>query len=162
MPDVPSPIGHPHRLGSARSGPPSRAGRTAGSVRVLLLLVTFGALFGLIAVGCHEGQRQASPGAPSRLYPPPPQPPRVIALGTFRGAAPPSSAEVNWSMFLFGAAPSPPLTVANPVGVAVAGQGVLICDSVLGIVVRWDAGLDQIATLSVGSWTSIPNSFIRR
>jgi hypothetical protein len=146
VPDVPSPVGHAQRLKTAHSGPPSRAGRAARSLRILLLLAAFGGLLGLIALGCHEGQRQASPGAPSRLYPPPPQPPRVIALGTFRGATPPSSAQVDWSMFLFGAAPSPPLTVANPVGVAVAGQNVLICDSVLGIVLRWDAGLDQIAT----------------
>jgi hypothetical protein len=87
-----------------------------------------------------------SPGAPSRLYPPPPQPPRVIALGTFRGGPPPSPAEVDWALFLFGAAPSPPLTIANPIGLAVDDQSLLICDGVLGTIMHWDAALNEFTT----------------
>jgi predicted CXXCH cytochrome family protein len=126
--------------------PRLRVVREGGAVRAALLLAMCGGLLGLIGLGCHEGQRGVAPGAPARLYPPPPQPPRVIALGTFRGAAAPSPTETKWSMFLFGAAPSPPLTIANPVGLAVDGQSLLICDGVLGAVMRWDAGLNQFTT----------------
>jgi len=84
-------------------------------------------------------------GAGGRLYPPQPQAPRVVALGTLRGAPAPSQTEVDLALFLFGAPPPSPLVIANPTGLAADGQALLICDNALSTVFRWDAAADQVA-----------------
>jgi sugar lactone lactonase YvrE len=68
-----------------------------------------------------------------------------VALGTLRGAPPLSPAEVNLALFLFGAEPESPLAIGNPTGMAVEDQAVLICDTALSSVLRWDAVADQVS-----------------
>ena len=69
----------------------------------------------------------------------------MVALGTLRGAPPPSQAEIDLAMFLFGAEPPSPLTIGNPAGLAVEDQSLLICDTALSTVLRWDAATDQVS-----------------
>jgi hypothetical protein len=82
--------------------------------------------------------------AQAGAYPPEPQIARVIALGNLRGAPAPSKTEVALSRFLFGAEPTPPLTIANPAGLAGSAECVFVCDSALGIVFRWDTSSGQL------------------
>jgi len=134
--DVPSPLGRPRCPGQRRRG--------WRALRIVLVLGAGGSLLGFLGLGCQAG-RPGSPRAIERFYPPAPQPPRVIALGTFRGGPPPSPAEVDWAIFLFGAPPSPPLTIANPLGLAVDQDSMLICDGVLGALLRWDLNTAQFS-----------------
>lgn len=92
----------------------------------------------LCIAGCQIGGGRRGAAAEERVYPPAPQTPRAVALGTLRGGAPPSAGEVQLAVFLFGTEPPPPLTVANPTGVAANEQMVLACDSVLESIIRWD------------------------
>jgi len=94
--------------------------------------------------GCETGGRAGGLHAASRVYPPDPQPPRVIALGAVRGAPPPSQTEVQLSYILFGAEPPARLALANPAGLAPVDGGLLICDTVLGALLRWDAASDRL------------------
>ncbi len=150
MPDVSSYIAAGRRtcarasLGGTGILPVPSTGGTPVTPRVRTLLRTFLALAGLFAPGCHEGQRDMG-RQPSPFYPPPPQTARVVALGTLRGAPPPSQTEVNLSLFFFGAEPTPPLTIAKPAGLVVEGQDVLICDAALSAVLRWDAATDHVS-----------------
>ena len=52
--------------------------------------------------------------------------------------APPSQAEIDLSMFLFGVEPAARMVVANPTGLAICENGVLVCDATLDTVLRWD------------------------
>ncbi|MBP7745435.1 MAG: hypothetical protein KA383_04830 [Phycisphaerae bacterium] len=108
-----------------------------------------GALAASLLPSCVTTRPELTAQAPSPLYPPPPQVPRVVALGTLRGAPPPSRAEVNLTLFLFGAAPPPPLTIANPTGLAARERAVLICDHALSTVFRWDADTNHICEESL-------------
>jgi sugar lactone lactonase YvrE len=99
---------------------------------------------GLLVLGCDESGRGLSPREAARAYPPEPQIPRVIALGNLRGAPPPSETEVRLAMFLFGAEPPPTLAIVNPTGLAADAESLLICDGVLGAVLRWSAATEGI------------------
>jgi predicted CXXCH cytochrome family protein len=99
---------------------------------------------GMPSTGCLGPGNDAARREAARLYPPPPQTPRAVALGTLRGAPPPSTAEVNLTMFLFGAEPPPRLTIANPTGLAARDHSVWICDNALSAVFRWDAEADAV------------------
>jgi sugar lactone lactonase YvrE len=134
VPDVPSHIAG-YRPRACASGSDPTPGRLCRSL----------ALVGLIVSGCHEGPRELAGQRPSPFYPPPPQTARIVALGTLRGAPPPSQTEADLSMFFFGTEPTPPLTIAKPMGLAAADQDVLICDAALGTVLRWDATTDQVS-----------------
>lgn len=107
------------------------------------------ALAALLLPSCVTTRPELATQPPSPFYPPPPQVPRVVALGTLRGAPPPSQAEVNLTMFLFGAAPPPPLTIANPTGLAARERAVLICDNALSTVFRWNADTNHISEESL-------------
>jgi predicted CXXCH cytochrome family protein len=93
---------------------------------------------------CVGPQNEAARREGARFYPPKPQTPRAVALGTLRGAAAPSSTEIQLSLFLFGSEPIPPLTIADPAGLATHGNSVWICDSALNTVFRWDAREDKV------------------
>ncbi len=92
----------------------------------------------------------------SRAYPPDPQPPRVIALGTLRGEPSPSKAEVELAVFLFGAEPPPPLTIANPTALAAGHDALFIGDGVLDAVFRWDAVTDRVSELPLATRADHP------
>jgi len=66
-------------------------------------------------------------------------------LGTLRGEPPPSPAQVELAMFLFGAEPPSRLAIAAPAGLAAGDGSVWICDRVLGAVFRWEAASDRFA-----------------
>jgi len=102
-------------------------------------------LAGLLVTGCEGRRGGLSARDESRAYPPQPQIPRVIALGTLRGAPPPTKTEVELAMFLFGVEPPPPLAIANPTGLAAAADGLLICDTALSAVFRWDATSGEVS-----------------
>ena len=74
----------------------------------------------------------------ARHYPPEPQAPRAVALGNLYGARPPSAGEVKLAMFLFGAPPAPVLAVATPTGLAVDDDVLLICDTTLDAILRYN------------------------
>jgi len=114
------------------------AGRAAGRLALLAAL-------GAACAGCGGGRGGVAPRGEPVVYPPAPQPPRVIALGTLRGAPPPSGTQVELSLFLFGVEPPAPLTIANPTGLAALPDGLLICDSALRLVFRWDAAADRVS-----------------
>jgi predicted CXXCH cytochrome family protein len=142
VPDVSSHIAPPRRVAGEWGCDRAPPGTVWLAGRILAVLIATAVS---LAPGCHEGQREIGSQKPSPFYPPPPQTARVVALGTLRGAPPPSSTEVNLSLFLFGAEPTPPLTIARPAGLVVEGQDVLICDAALGAVLRWDAALDRVS-----------------
>jgi predicted CXXCH cytochrome family protein len=114
----------------------------AGGVAGLAALVAGAAL--LAATGCHD-QFRASAQRAGNVYPAEPQPPKVIALGTLRGAAAPTQAEVDLTMFMFGAPPPPPLALANPTSIAVHENYALVCDATLDTVYRWELGTDRVS-----------------
>ena len=108
--------------------------------------------------GCETGGSNWRARTDGRFYPPPPQQPRVVALGTLRGAAPPSASEVQLAMFLFGSEPPAPLSFANPTGVAAAGNALLVCDGTLGGVFRVDLAADEYETISLHDELSQPHA----
>lgn len=107
-------------------------------VGMVSITVTVGSLAGCGA----EGRRGASRGP--GFYPPQPQEPHVVALGTLRGAKPPSEAEVRLAEFVFGAEPPAPLMIANPTGLAAESDCVLICDNALHMILRWNASTRRV------------------
>jgi sugar lactone lactonase YvrE len=127
---------------------PTAAGRPRERLVVALLVVA--AIAGCVGREAWLAQRGLG------VYPPAPQVPRVVALGTLRGGPPPSDGEVKLSQFLFGVEPPPPLTIANPLAVAVDGDHVLVCDAALDTVFVWDAGADQIAETTFGRAAESP------
>ena len=108
------------------------------------LLVGAG-LTSMVVAGCQGGRFAPTAQGQTGLYTPEPQVAPVIALGNLRGTPPPSKTEVELSKFLFGAEPPPPLTIANPTGLAASAECVLVCDSALSTAFRWDACSGQLA-----------------
>lgn len=74
----------------------------------------------------------------SGLYPPAPQTPRVIALGTLSGGHRPSQAEIDLALFLFGSEPQAPLLITSPVDLACQGNLAWVCDAAVGGVLALD------------------------
>lgn len=101
-------------------------------------------LASLLVPGCQEGHHDVSARQAASVYPPAPQAPRVIALGTLRGEPPPSKAQVDLSMFLFGVEPPPSLALANPTDLAGRDDHLLICDSTLHAVFKWEGGSGKV------------------
>jgi streptogramin lyase len=120
----------PHSLNQLVRGP-LRPRWVAAALGALLLAA-------LLPVGCQVARRAAPMRRDQSVYPPAPQPPRVIALGLLRGTAPPSETAVNVSMFLFGVEPPPPLTIATPAGLSSADQAILICDQTVNAIFLWE------------------------
>ena len=106
--------------------------------RIGLLLLACAGLGVIVATGCHGGFRAASTEKRTDVYPPEPQVPRVLALGNLHGDPPPSRTETELSQFLFGTDPPSPLTMISPTGLAADGVSVLVCDTALNTVLRWD------------------------
>jgi hypothetical protein len=104
---------------------------------------------GLGLVGGCEAARDRRESATINLYPPAPQQPRVVALGTLRGGPAPTQAETDLTLFLFGAEPPPPLVVANPTALATTDAALLICDNRLDTILRWDLAAFQISERAV-------------
>ncbi|HUU94598.1 MAG TPA: hypothetical protein VM487_02585 [Phycisphaerae bacterium] len=100
---------------------------------------------GLFVGGCQEGRHDLSARYTARVYPPAPQAPRVVALGTLRGAPPATKAQVELSMFLFGVEPPSPLAITNPTDLAARDDQLLICDNALSVVFRWDAASGELS-----------------
>ena len=92
----------------------------AGSIGPALR-ACFSVTISLLVAGCQADRGDVSAHDASRFYPPQPQVPRVVALGTLRGAPPPTKNEIKLSMFLFGVEPPTPLAIANPLDVAAHG-----------------------------------------
>ena len=124
--------------------PPAICAPNSAAWRARIALLTCLPCAALFAAGCTLAGRGPAREA-SRFYPPPPQTPRVVALGTLRGAPPPSQAETDLALFLFGAEPPPALTIANPTALAADAQGALVCDGALDTVFVWDATTNTVA-----------------
>lgn len=77
-------------------------------------------------------------------YPPPPQLPRVVALGNLRSGPPPSDTSVRLSILLFGEEPEPPLAFIRPLSIGLDRGGLLVCDAALGAVLRWDSRATEL------------------
>ncbi len=126
---------------SARPGRPrARRLRTAAGLLLLTALT-------LPPGGCEAPYGGIQMRRSARDYPPKPQKPCVVALGSLRGEPPPTERQIELSMFLFGTEPPPPLMLANPADVAVADQTIAICDATLGTVFQWVVGSGQGLTL---------------
>lgn len=118
---------------------PQRAKHTAVGV-MCSAAVAGAAILAVSDGGCSQGPAGLSElRAARRLYPPSPQPPRVVSLGNLRHGPGPGEAEVKLSLFLFGAEPQPPLGFVRPVAVAADDAGLIVCDGGLAAVLRWDA-----------------------
>ncbi len=134
--------------GASSKRPPARQSAIcapgSAATRARVALLTCLPCAALFAAGCTLAGRGPAREA-SRFYPPPPQTPRVVALGTLRGAPPPSQAETDLALFLFGAEHPPALTIANPTALAADDQGALVCDGALDTVFVWDATTDTVA-----------------
>ena len=129
----------PSALGAVRARPEAR--RTTPGLRCTrAALLGCAGLAGLLVAGCLGSTSGQAAREASRFYPPPPQTAHVIALGALRGTPAPSQAEVDLSLFLFGAEPSANLAIANPAGLVVRDQSILICDNALSSVLRWQPG----------------------
>ena len=98
--------------------------------------------------GCGQALRNGHRIGPT-YYPPVPQKPRVLALGSLRGSPPPTAAETELSLFLFGAPPTAPLAIANPTGLAADDKLILICDNALHTVLRWEIATGQLSARCV-------------
>ncbi len=114
-------------------------------VRWLMAGLAAWALLCALPLGCGVDREQLAARIAARFYPPEPQEPRVVALGTLRGAPPPSEAEVELALFLFGAEPPSPLMIANPTAIAADELSVLVCDNALDAILRWDAQTGEVA-----------------
>ncbi len=112
-----------------------RRGRWLG----LALVAAVAALLALPA-GCRYEQSGWQTRRDARFYPPAPQAPCVVALGTLRGQPAPTPSEVQLSMLLFGTEPPGPLAVVNPTDVACRDDLLLICDAMLATVLQWRLG----------------------
>ncbi len=126
-------------LGNHRRGPYRTISVGAG-----VALLSAGALLGPLMCGCHDGRPEWG-ARDTCLYPPAPQTPRVVSLGTLRGAPPPSDTEVQVALFLFGTQPPTPLALANPTGLAATDDGLLVCDATLRAVFHWDAASGEVS-----------------
>lgn len=108
-----------------------------------------------VPAGC-AGAGRTRPYQYAGLYPPTPQPPRVVALGTLRGTPPPTRAEVAASQVLFGTDPPPPLAITSPYGLAVQERALLICDTVLNTVFRWHADSNTLDEFPIATPPTAP------
>ena len=108
-------------------------------------------------VGCAPGPGSSLGAYPTpHVYPPAPQPPRVVALGNLRTGAAPSRSTVQLSLLLFGAEPRPPLTLIKPSALASSPGRVLIADSALGGLFRWDADTEGLSEASLSNRPANP------
>jgi len=104
-----------------------------------------------VLAGCLNRDRRSLETRDNRVYPPAPQTPRVVALGSLRTAAPPTPAQVQLALFLFGAEPPPPLSVVSPSGMTATPEGVLICDAARGTLWRWDEASGRLHEATRGA-----------
>lgn len=114
--------------------------RRMTAVAILILVYPCG----WIVAGCADNAQRARQAMERCIYPPPPQPACVVALGNLRGGAPPSNAKVQWSLFLFGEPPDSSLMFVRPISVTLDRSGLLVCDSAYGAVVRWRDGASDL------------------
>jgi predicted CXXCH cytochrome family protein len=96
------------------------------------------------AGACRSGVERTRQTAEFTVYPPAPQNPHVVALGNLRGGAPPTNAQVKWSLFLFGDSPDAPLAFVRPISVSLDRNGLWVCDAAMGAVVHWREGEDDL------------------
>jgi hypothetical protein len=102
-------------------------------------LVAGGVMVAVLVTGC-AGAARGHPGRMENLvYPPPPQVSRVVALGNISGHPPLSRGQIELALFLFGEEPPTELSIANPSGITFADGNLLICDSALGMILKWNA-----------------------
>ena len=103
----------------------------------------------LLFVGCGQNRGGVSAWRESCFYPPKPQTPRIVALGSMRSALGPTQRQVEFSMFLFGAEPPPTLVIGNPTGIAVGGTDVQVCDAAIDTVLEWRAATPDLGLARV-------------
>lgn len=107
-----------------------------------ILIIVY--LCGWNVAGCADNALRSRQIRESTVYPPPPQPTCVVALGNLRGGAPPSNAKIQWSLFLFGETPDSSLMFVRPISVTPDRSGLLVCDSAYGALVRWQEGASDL------------------
>lgn len=107
---------------------------------------------------CTTGGDRGPVAARTAVYPPPPQPPQVVALGNLRSGRPPTQAEIELATFLFGAEPQPPLGLIKPLDLAALGRDLLIVDSSLNAMLRWGAERDVLDELELSPRPGRPSA----
>lgn len=107
--------------------------RPVGSLAIVLLMAL--AIIRLYP-GCAE--RRGEPVS-ARQYPPPPQTPRVAALGELLFGRAPTDTQVQLSLFFFGVEPDPPAGLIRPIDVTADGGELYVCDTGLQAVFQRDA-----------------------
>lgn len=107
--------------------------RPVGSLAIVLVLAL---AITLLYPGCAE-RRGGSISA--RQYPPPPQTPRVVALGELLFGRAPTDTQVQLSLFFFGVEPDPPAGLIRPIDVTADGGELYVCDTGLQAVFQRDA-----------------------
>ncbi len=101
-------------------------------------------------LSCSSDEGKISVGERGAIvYPPSPQMPRVVALGNLRTTAPPSDLEVRLTDFFFGAAPEAPMAILRPSQIAVRGEGLLIVDDALNVVLAYALDRAEIGPLTL-------------
>ena len=119
-------------------------GRGAMRIRYLRCALLAALAGTLPIVGCSVSGRHPGGQRTAQIYPPDPQPPRVVALGNLSETGRPSQTEVNLSLFLFGAEPPPELQIASPTGLLAVDDSILICDGVLDAILNYDIATGRI------------------
>lgn len=103
----------------------------------------------LLLGGCAGSGVGFGQPRPRDVYPPAPQISRVIAMGNLRSGPPPSDAQVQLAVFLFGEEPEAPLAFMRPLSIALDRTGLLVCDAALGAVLRWDADRRELVPFAL-------------
>lgn len=104
--------------------------------RAAWAILATGALAAL-STGCLSDRLGSDAHRGPTFYPPAPQTPRVVALGTLRGEPELNETQIRLAEFLFGTAPTTALAIATPTGLAAGENFVLVCDSSLDAVLCW-------------------------
>jgi hypothetical protein len=101
--------------------------------------------------GCYQDNRVRLREPAERVYPPPPQIPRVLVLGTLAPPMPGPPMSVELALFLFGTEPALPPSIVCPSGLTAVDDVVFICDPSQGMVWRWDATDGQLRDATPGT-----------
>ena len=142
------PAGGPHR----RDG-----GATRVLKRALAYVVSLAIFSALIPSSCGRPNIGTEIAADaSRLFPPPPQGTRVVALGNLRTSPAPDPVKGRLVRFLFGVEPTDPLGLIRPTDLTSSDDGILICDTALSGVFKLDPARGAIEPITLRERPNLP------
>lgn len=118
---------------------PSWTGDGSGARPGRALLAALGLALGANACATAPAPGGATADRPAVFYPDPPDEPRVQFLTSFSDSSPflPEQ-QANFRQFLLGAAAPEVQHIVKPYGVAMQGENIFVCDTMLGVVHVFD------------------------